>query len=451
MKSLMLEERAASQALRRPAMAPNELRGVRLKQVRSGARITGVTPRPEDNSRDLTPLETFPWWVVWSAIVIAVCAGATVSIVLWGHTVQDHKDAFDLAWKSAAGVLAVLAAVVTVRRLRLSEREHHRQLIADRAAQADAIARQITDLSAKASEQLGSAQAAVRIGGLTDLERLGQSYPDLRRTVVDRICAYLRGPYEIPQESTNGNSQEPPAVFTAKRLELDVRRAAQEILIRHTSVPARGTENADPNTFPDYWGQRLDLRGAVLFDFMWLDGRGFGHDFDNAHFYGETRFGNLQGGASFESAKFETAPLFDSLKVKFLNFSEAVFIDGAVFRDSTLGLVYFTNAELGGAYFARCTIKSGNFPLVKFDSRGLSFLDVSFLKFDFMEVNGEDLNFKNCFVRQGDTTVEDFHSRLDTIKEVLPSGWKLCAVNEADAPEEAAKLTPESTECEDEL
>ncbi|MDQ2815014.1 MAG: hypothetical protein M3Z75_24975 [Actinomycetota bacterium] len=39
--------------------------------------------------------------------------------------------------------------------------------------------------------ELGSDKAAVRIGGLTDLERLGQNNADMRQTVVDRICAYL--------------------------------------------------------------------------------------------------------------------------------------------------------------------------------------------------------------------------------------------------------------------
>jgi hypothetical protein len=39
--------------------------------------------------------------------------------------------------------------------------------------------------------ELGSDKAAVRIGGLADLERLGQNNADMRQTVVDRICAYL--------------------------------------------------------------------------------------------------------------------------------------------------------------------------------------------------------------------------------------------------------------------
>ncbi|RCG28724.1 hypothetical protein DQ384_23640 [Sphaerisporangium album] len=87
-----------------------------------------------------------------------------------------------------------LAAFISVDRFRLSQREHHRQLVVDHLTQRDVIARQITDLSAKASEQLGSDKAAVRIGGLTDLERLAQAHPELRQTVVDRICAYLRAP-----------------------------------------------------------------------------------------------------------------------------------------------------------------------------------------------------------------------------------------------------------------
>ncbi|MFD6070021.1 hypothetical protein ACFWGA_22690, partial [Amycolatopsis lurida] len=114
---------------------------------------------------------------------MSVGAGVTVTVVLWGDTPADHRGAFDTGWKSAAAVLAVLAAFVTVERLRLSQREHHRQLANDEATH-------ITTLSSKASEQLGSDKAAVRIGGLTDLERLAEQYPSLRQTVIDRVCAY---------------------------------------------------------------------------------------------------------------------------------------------------------------------------------------------------------------------------------------------------------------------
>jgi ABC-type transport system involved in cytochrome bd biosynthesis fused ATPase/permease subunit len=130
---------------------------------------------------------------VWLARVASVAVGVVVAVLLWGSTRAEHRDAFDTGGKSAAAVLAILAAFVTVERLRLGQREHHRQVAADQAAH-------ITDLSSKASEQLGSEKAAVRIGGLTDLERLAQSYPELRQTVVDRICAYLRAPYQPPPQ-----------------------------------------------------------------------------------------------------------------------------------------------------------------------------------------------------------------------------------------------------------
>ncbi len=102
----------------------------------------------------------FSWWWIGIALPASVAVGFTVAVILWGGTRAEHRDAFDTGWKSAAAVLAVLAAIVAVERHRLGQREHYRLLAADQA-------KEIDELSAKASEQLGSDKAAVRIGSLT--------------------------------------------------------------------------------------------------------------------------------------------------------------------------------------------------------------------------------------------------------------------------------------------
>ncbi|WP_331658488.1 pentapeptide repeat-containing protein [Amycolatopsis sp.] len=298
-----------------------------------------------------SPGREFSWVWVWLTLSASLLTGLLVAAVLWGSTRAEHRDAFDTGWKSAAAVLAILAAVITVERLRLGQREHYRQLASDRA-------REITELSAKASEQLGSEKAAVRIGGLTDLERLGQSYPQLRQTVIDRICAYLRGPYEPPPDRTR--SGEPPGdaepkldaeEIAARRLELDVRRTAQNVLRRHLRPPGISIgEDFDPEgTRPEqeaYWEEvRIDLRDAVLVEFDLANCRLWSADFQGATFHGPTDFhgtdfdGQLSfafatfvGRAFFSHAEFRLRADFGSARFDQVSFRDASFPAGASFR-----------------------------------------------------------------------------------------------------------------------
>ncbi|MEU1394119.1 MULTISPECIES: hypothetical protein [unclassified Nonomuraea] len=61
----------------------------------------------------------------------------------------------------------------------------------------------MTELYTKAAEQLGNAQAPVRLAGLYALERLAQDTPVLRQTIVDVICSYLRMPYTPPADGAD--------------------------------------------------------------------------------------------------------------------------------------------------------------------------------------------------------------------------------------------------------
>ncbi|MEV4162141.1 hypothetical protein [Nonomuraea dietziae] len=151
------------------------------------------------------------------SIVVAAAGVALVAGIVWvlgpgARWVLEHIDGVaigglaGLAGKDLAAaldavrgrVLAVatgLAALVAVyytarnadtarRTFQLGERGH------------------VTDRYGKAVEQLGSAQAPVRLGGLYALDQLGQDNPSpaLRQTIVDVICAYLRMPYTPPAE-----------------------------------------------------------------------------------------------------------------------------------------------------------------------------------------------------------------------------------------------------------
>lgn len=289
----------------------------------------------------------FLWRWVWLALTLACLIGAVVGYLLWGTTIADHRNAFDTGWKSSAAVLAVLATFITVDRLRLSQREHHRQLIVAHLTQRDLVARQITELSAKASEQLGSDKAAVRIGGLTDLERLAQSHPELRQTVADRLCAYLRAPFDPPDTSASDDE-------ATRRLELDVRRTAQRILARHLRWPADAPEQ--PATF---WENiNLDLRDATLVDLDLNQCRVGDADFYNARLHGRILFSK----ATFTTAIFIGATFSDDAEfseatvTRYANFIKATFTGTANFIKATLANAAFMDTIFSGfALFAEAT------------------------------------------------------------------------------------------------
>jgi uncharacterized protein YjbI with pentapeptide repeats len=311
---------------------------------------------------------------VWLTLVLACLTGVVAGYLLWGTTTAEHRDAFDIGWKSSAAVLAVLATFITVDRLRLGQREHHRQLVVAHLTQQDLVARQITDLSAKASEQLGSDKAAVRIGGLTDLERLAQSHPELRQTVVDRLCAYLRAPFDPPGEIPAGDDH------VARRLELDVRRTAQRVLARHLRWPADLPEM--PETFWD--GINLDLRDAVLVDLNLDHCRVQDADFVNAQLHGVTsvQHATLVNALFLNAMFFGPAHFTASRVTRYANFVEATLDDFADFSRTTLetagfrgtafsGHALFTEATFtGDAFFGNATLADGGyFELAAFNGK----------------------------------------------------------------------------------
>jgi hypothetical protein len=268
------------------------------------ATIIAMRPEPPvrvDQEYSPAKLKLVPEWVVWTTIGSAVVAGASLTLLLWFVGGLSHKDALDVGLKITLATVGTLGVILGVRRYNLSEREHDRQLSVDRHVRADAIARQITDLSSKASEQLGSDKAAVRLGGITDLERLAGSYPDLRQTVIDRLCAYLRGPYTPPvgildsERSQSGDVAESvdPEVDAERRLELDVRRMAQKVLLRHLRWPVHEEDRP-----ADYWeALDIDLSGAVLVEF----------DLSQCRIQEFTASGTVfHGPATFDGARFET-------------------------------------------------------------------------------------------------------------------------------------------------
>jgi len=299
-----------------------------------------------------------PWLSAPTAVVLVVVVGGGV-LALWllnawaarhqgGMSAEAaatlRLDAIKTALTVAAGLGAGVTLVVALRRQSVSER-------GQRHIEEDSQEQRITTLYVAAVEQLGSDKAAVRLGGLYALKRLGQDNPKLRQTVIDVICAYLRMPYTPPAEVLRDNAQHSPHALgkddpdpdpdeqPTRRQELQVRLTAQRLLRDHTRAVRLGDE---PSTL--WRGQRnelmsLDLTGAVLvsFDLTFCDVE-------------KASFGSAQlhGGAALNGAEFHNGASLDSVQFYgYASLRAAQFHEGASLSEAQFHEV----AELSEAKF----------------------------------------------------------------------------------------------------
>lgn len=298
-------------------------------------------PRPGPVPKAPRPIT---WWT--AAAAIALIGLSVWGVYAWLSTPVDRvapEDAASVPYAEqlevarlrievirnaltvGAGLGGVLALALAFRRqhhaehqqrhLEYATQQAHEQRERDllqreqaaRAVEGDALQRRITDLRIQAVGQLGHDRAAVRIGGLHNLERLGSMYPELRQTVLDEICAYLRMPFDPRPAKRRGPETDQ---------EQQVREVAQSLLIRHLD-PARD----------GYWEHgRLDLGGALLFHADFSGCRLRNAVFRQARFTGSARFNaaRFEGFANFHKARFEGNAWFD----------KADFADSVVFTQA---------------------------------------------------------------------------------------------------------------------
>ncbi|WP_285490306.1 pentapeptide repeat-containing protein [Amycolatopsis taiwanensis] len=140
-------------------------------------------------------MKKLSWWLVAGCSLAALVAGLGIGWWAWPSSdvagndrVQARTEAIRTGLTATGGAGAAFALLLAFRRQRATEH-------AAGETQHDATERRVTELYAKAVEQLGHASAAVRLGGLHALERLAEDYPRQRRPVVSVLCAYLRMPY----------------------------------------------------------------------------------------------------------------------------------------------------------------------------------------------------------------------------------------------------------------
>jgi uncharacterized protein YjbI with pentapeptide repeats len=302
------------------------------------------------------------WWTVAAVIVLLV---ATTVVTGWLLVIASHAapgtdrataqlDAVRTGLAAGAGAAAGVGLILAFRR------QHHQE-IATVLTDLDATEQRITELYTRATEQLGSQRAPVRLGGLYALERLAQDNPAHRQTVVYVICAYLRMPFPptVPMTEEDVSDEDiktygypgplpvPDPPFgspTSRELwqqEREVRLTAQRILSNHLNHQASV-----------FWpSMNVDLIGATLIEFDFADSEVQDAAFNKAMFMNTARFqgsrfhgfasfldATFSGIADFQSATFEGEAIFHDCNFpKGAIFNEAVFMAKTRFAHSVFG------------------------------------------------------------------------------------------------------------------
>jgi uncharacterized protein YjbI with pentapeptide repeats len=335
--------------------------------------------RPPATHLRRRPIRVLSGWLVLAGVVIAVLAGVSVTAWLLAEAnqatsgrAQARIDAIRTGLTAGAGVGGGIALLLAARREWLGERGQAH-------TEDDAAERRITELYTKAADQLGHDKAAVRLAGLYALERLGQSNPDHRQTIVNVLCAYLRMP---PPDADSGAAAESPEARRSREHdsggESQVRLTAQRILTEHLLV-------SDAPFGSTFWrGMDLDLAGATLVD-LDLSWCGFGTGtFTRARFVGTTAFDHARSqNVSFNEAEFVGDVSFGNAVFSSANFFRARFGDMASFKTFESGVLFSGAQFCGAADFTASVLrpfvtKAISFDGVQFDGKA-DFSEVTFV------------------------------------------------------------------------
>ena len=294
---------------------------------------------------------------------IAVTSGAVLWCLYHDADPRVQLDAIRTASAITVAAGGAAALLLAARRQRSTEQTLEHQRDVAQATERDAAEQRITELYTRAVDQLGAEKAPVRLGGLHALERLAQTNPPQRQTIVDVICAYLRMPYTPPDDQALG--EDAHTRHEERRQELQVRLTAQRILSAHLK----------PETAEVFWDDiDLDLTEAHLHQFdltachirsaqfgraMFAGYAGFGGAefagdawFGRAEFAGDAWFGGAEfaGDAGFYEAKFAwTAGFYEAKFAGDAGFRGAEFAGDAWFGGGT---EFAGDAWFGGAEFA---------------------------------------------------------------------------------------------------
>jgi uncharacterized protein YjbI with pentapeptide repeats len=306
--------------------------------------------------------------VIGAAAMVAMLLIATGAAGADRAGLRIEAIKYGLGFFAAAGAAAAL--LLGVRRQRLSERAHQLDLRKQTHIETDAVERRVTELYTKAVEQLGSADAAVRLGGLYALERVAQNNPDQRQTVVNVLCAYLRMPYALPGAGVTVEA----AGGRDPRQELEVRLTAQKVVSSHlVPIDAAGDAQA---FWPDI---DLNLAGAMLIDWRFAGRLVRNAQFKGASFNGDARFeaATFTGPAGFDGAVFTGGAKFDRASFRRgARFGRAEFGGFASLRQARFeGRTEFSEAVFGGEVWFEDAVFEGHPQFGDAEFRGDAWFD----------------------------------------------------------------------------
>ncbi|RJQ68851.1 hypothetical protein D5S17_31510 [Pseudonocardiaceae bacterium YIM PH 21723] len=227
------------------------------------------------------------------AVVFLLLLGGAVAAIWWLlHAYSNSPDVLAVCGIVVIGAGALGSWWLAARRQQLAERtlrENQRALWhAERALQHtefDAAQRRMAELYTAAAGQLSAGQETVRLAGLCALEAAAHHHPPARESVVNLLCALLRGPVD-----------EQPRV----------RAAVQRVLAKHLRPEA---------FWPDV---ELDLSGAELTDVDLSGCEVAAVRFTGAVFHGTADFSRTRfiGDALFNDATFHGRARFDEAEFR---------------------------------------------------------------------------------------------------------------------------------------
>ncbi len=297
------------------------------------------------------------WPLLWATALVVLLGLAVATVASWllgmiafgvlpsGQWWEVGPAQGDEGWLApvkvalavAAGVGGAVALVVAYRKQSLAERDERRQLADSQRAQERAY----LDQYRGAVEQLGHANATVRLAGTYALANLADAWVERRQQCVDVLCAHLRTPWS--PAGRNGEEQ--------------VRSTIVRLIGVHLLTGPR------PEGYASWSGLSLDLSRAHLPGSDWskcniselnLYGSTVteGVGFEESTFTGAANFkdATFLGGLSCQQATFKVSPVFHGTSiVRVANFSQTLFSEGGWFVGSQFSHgASFSSAQFHG-------------------------------------------------------------------------------------------------------
>lgn len=340
----------------------------------------GTPSKSEDHGHILRILVWAASGLGFMGLLIVVVVLLVVSIPTWSPDFPElvppgavGRSAGLLAASVAAAALMGAGAVgaVGILRQRSTERTHHlerqrhdleqsRHALEQARHDAEIVSR-LRDRYAKAAEQLGHDNAAVRLAGVYATAGLADDWiardqRDEAQICIDLLCAYQR----VPRPAADTEE--------AARADLEVRQTITRVITGHLQ---------DPDDDASWCGMDFDFTGATF------DGE---HSFIGAHFTdGTVRFSDARfdgGTVVFSEVHFDGGTVYfheAHFAGSYVSFMQAHFLGSTVdFRGAHFkgGAVDFTEADFKGgtvdfrAFFTGGTV---HFRMAHFDGSTVYF------------------------------------------------------------------------------